>query len=109
MNASARRRLTDADAFRRVIVKTGAELILHGHIHKTIQASIPGPHGPIPVVGVRASSAIGRRSQRRSQYHLYRIERQREANGRPRFGILLTTREYSSQDANFHHLSEQLL
>ena len=109
MNASARRRLTDADAFRRVIVKNGAELILHGHIHKTIRASIPGPHGPIPVVGVRASSAIGRRSQRRSQYHLYRIEQQQEANSRSRFRIMLTTREYSSEDANFHHLSEQLL
>ena len=106
---SARRRLTDAAAFRAVLATVGAELILHGHIHRTVTASIPGPYGPIPVVGVRASSAIGRRPHRRSRYHLYRIEPQGAVNGRRRFQITLTSRAYNPKDTSFQHYDEQSL
>ena len=106
---SARRRLTDAADFRAVLAKTGAELILHGHVHRTVMASIPGPWGPIPVVGVPASAAIGRRPQRRSRYHLYRIEPRGEVNGRRRFRITLTSRLYDPGTASFHHAAEQSL
>ena len=106
---SARRRLTDAAAFRAVLAKTGAELILHGHMHRTVTASIPGPWGPIPVVGVPASTAMGRRPQRRSRYHLYRIEPHGEGNGRIRFQITLTSRAYDPRTTDFHHFAEQEL
>ncbi len=106
---SARRRLTDAAAFRAVLAKTGAELILHGHMHRTVTASIPGPWGPIPVVGVPASAAIGRRPQRRSRYHLYRIEPHGAVNGRSRFQITLTSRAYDPRTASFHPAAEQEL
>lgn len=104
---SARRQLTDAAAFRTVLAKAGAELILHGHMHTTVKASIPGPDGPIPVVGVPASAAIGRRPQRRSRYHLYRIEH--AGNGRMRFQITLTSRTYDPKEASFQHYDEQRL
>ena len=104
---SARRRLTDAAAFRAVLAKAGAELILHGHIHTTVKASIPGPDGPIPVVGVAASAAIGRRSHQRSRYHLYRIEPQGEVNGRVRFQITMTSRAYNPRNTCFQHYDEQ--
>ena len=106
---SARRRLTDAAALRAVLAKTGAELLLHGHMHRTVTASIPGPWGPIPVVGVPASTAIGRRPQRRSRYHLYRIEPHAEGNGRTRFQITLTSRAYNPRTTGFHHFAEQQL
>ncbi len=106
---TARRRLTDAADLRAVLAKTGAELILHGHVHRTVRASIPGPWGPIPVVGVPASAAIGRRPQRRSRYHLYRIVSYGTANGRPRFQITLTARGYDPKTASFHHAAEQPL
>ena len=106
---SARRRLTDAADFRAILAKTGAELILHGHVHRTVMASIPGPWRPIPVVGVPASAAIGRRPQRRSRYHLYRIEPHGEVNGRRRFQITFTSRMYDPRTASFHHAAEQHL
>lgn len=106
---AARRRLTDAAAFRAVLAKTGAELILHGHMHRTVTASIPGPCEPIPVVGVPASAAIGQRPQRRSRYHLYRIEPRGEGNGRIRFQITLTSRAYNPGTTGFHHFAEQKL
>ena len=106
---AARRRLTDAADFRAVLAKTGAELILHGHVHRTVTASIPGPWGLIPVVGVPASAAIGRRPQRRSRYHLYRIELYGEPNGRRRFQITLTSRMYDPKTASFRYAAEQSL
>lgn len=107
--ASARRRLTDAAAFRRVLVKTGAELILHGHTHRTVTTTIPGPHGSIPVVGVRAASAVGRRPQRRASYHLYRIEPDTPGAERPRFRIAVTMRVYSPIDRGFRSMAERSL
>ena len=106
---AARRRLTDAAGFRTVLARTGAELILHGHVHRTVTASIPGPRGPIPVVGVPASAAIGRRPQRRSRYHMYRIESHGAVNGRRHFQITLTSRRYDPRTAGFHHAAEQHL
>src|SRR3546814_14710570 len=52
-----RKRLVDAEAFRRVIAEAGAELILHGHDHTFGSEVIEGPGGPVPVVGVPSASA----------------------------------------------------
>lgn len=70
---SRRRQLDDAAALRALLARTGAELVLHGHTHESHLATLPGPRGPIPVVGVPSSSAIGPRAARRARYHLYRI------------------------------------
>src|SRR5581483_11090478 len=90
----ASRRLTDTEAFCAVLRRAGAELVLHVHLHKTVLRSIPGPTRPIPVVGVRSSSAAGRRPQKRSQYHCYRIERHDETGGRSHFDIRMAVRAY---------------
>lgn len=71
---SWRRRLSDAAELRAVLARTGAELVLHGHTHRTSFERVPGPVGAIPVVGVPSSSALDHRPERRAQYHLYRIE-----------------------------------
>ncbi len=70
-----RRRLIDAAAFRRVLGRHGAELILHGHEHVPMTGAISGPQGPIPVVGVPSASSLDPRLQRRARYQIYEIER----------------------------------
>jgi 3',5'-cyclic AMP phosphodiesterase CpdA len=72
--ASRRRALTDAPALREVLGKAGAELVLHGHAHRTLLGELPGPSGPIPVVGARSGTDAGSRPGKLAQYHLYRFE-----------------------------------
>lgn len=72
---SPRRRLRDAAAVREAIARAGAELVLHGHTHREHFATLPGPRGPVPVVGGRSSSARGRKPEKQARYHLYRFER----------------------------------
>jgi 3',5'-cyclic AMP phosphodiesterase CpdA len=71
---SRRRQLDDAPALRAILARTGAELVLHGHTHKTKVGEVAGPRAPIPVVGVPSSSSIGPKDTRRARYHVYRIE-----------------------------------
>jgi 3',5'-cyclic AMP phosphodiesterase CpdA len=48
--------LTDARAFRRILARQGAELVLHGHLHRRVVDMLPGPAGPVPVHGVGSVS-----------------------------------------------------
>jgi len=98
---AARRRLTDTAAFCEVLRKVGAELVLHGHLHKTVRRNIPGPTRPIPVIGVRSSSAIGHQPRRRAQYHLYHIERNCNGQESPRFRIRMAVRAYDAAAQRF--------
>ena len=107
--APARRRLTDAAAFRTVLKKTGAELVLHGHSHRTLTTTAPGPHGPIPVVGVRAASARSRQADRGAGYHLYRIESRDGQAPEARFRIVLTARTYCPDEHTFRPAGDRLL
>jgi len=71
---SARRGLRDAAALCRVLRRAGAELVLHGHLHRTRIAEVEGPRGPIPVVCVRSASDVGLHAHKRAQYHLLDFE-----------------------------------
>jgi len=71
---SRRRRLSDASALRGVLARSGAELVLHGHTHRTSFERVEGPERSIPVIGVPSSSARGREPERRARYHVYRVE-----------------------------------
>lgn len=66
-----RRRLRDWRALQAVLERAGAELVIHGHRHRSWFGGVPGPDGPIPAAGVRSASDIGKREGRRAQYHLY--------------------------------------
>lgn len=62
--------------FRKVIAEHGAELILHGHTHRSSIHSIPGPAHEVPVVGVAAASAAqGGTLDDPARYNLFRIEK----------------------------------
>ncbi|WP_193334962.1 metallophosphoesterase family protein [Devosia beringensis] len=77
--------------FREVIAEHGAELILHGHTHRSSIHSIPGPKHEVPVVGVAAASAAqGGTLDDPARYNLFRIERAGD-------GWTCTMREYGYQ------------
>lgn len=78
---SRRRQLADASALRDVLARHGAELVIHGHTHRTSLEHVAGPGDPIPVVGVPSSSARGSRPGRRARYHLYRFAPRENASG----------------------------
>lgn len=62
--------------FRDVIAKHGAELVLHGHTHRSSIHSIAGKTQEVPVVGVAAASAAqGGTLDDPARYNLFRIER----------------------------------
>jgi 3',5'-cyclic AMP phosphodiesterase CpdA len=68
-----RKRLTDAAQLCAVIARQGAELVLHGHRHRSVQSRIEIPGTHVPVFGIPSASSIGLRSGRMAQYHLYTV------------------------------------
>lgn len=68
----ARKRLLDGPALCAVLAREGAELVLHGHSHRSHVAELPTEAGPLPVIGVPSSSAM---HPEPAAYHLYRIAR----------------------------------
>lgn len=104
---STRRALTDADALRAVLRRTGVDLVLHGHGHRTLIGAVEGPSGPIPAVGARSSSDVGRHPDKRAQYHVYEIEP--AAGGGQRFRIRLRIRGWDPVARRFAPEHEQLL
>ena len=70
---SWRKRLTDAPALRSILARHGAELILHGHAHRTAQSFLNTPTGDVPVIGAPSASALGRTPARNARYYVFRI------------------------------------
>jgi 3',5'-cyclic AMP phosphodiesterase CpdA len=72
--ATRLRRLVDAARVRAVIAEHGAELVLHGHNHRTSVMTVPGPRGPVPVVGATATSLRPRPHHAGGGYNLFAID-----------------------------------
>jgi len=72
-----RQGLWGAELFRDAIATSGAEMVLHGHTHRSTIHSIPGPKGDVPVIGVAAAGAAqhNKPSSDPARYNLFRIER----------------------------------
>lgn len=69
------RALRDRGALRKLLSRTGCELILHGHEHRDLRGELPGPSGPIPVIGVGSATYNDARPERRARYNIYTVER----------------------------------
>ena len=93
---SWRKRLTDAEAFQKIIHTFGAELILHGHSHHQSQTYLQKAGGRIPVIGVPSSSAAGKNFKRRARYHLYHLSSRKDG-----WDIRICVRGYNGEMRRF--------
>ncbi|MCP4035887.1 MAG: metallophosphoesterase [bacterium] len=99
-HVSRRRRSSDSARLRLVLERAGAELVIHGHDHRSEFSSLAGREGPIPVVGVRSASYVGPDAAKTAQYHIYQIER--TAGGVPsRFQVSLRVRGWDASARSF--------
>lgn len=97
-----RKRLIDAEPFRKVIADHGAELVLHGHDHTFGKQTIDGPEGPVPVLGVPSASAASSGKKPQAHYQLYTIG-QAHTNGQDgkRWRIDVTARGFDPAGGRF--------
>lgn len=78
-------RLVDRRAFVAMLGRVGADLVVHGHLHRPLLRQLDGPVGPIPVIGVGSGTWLSPSDPtRRAQYNLYRIEEARLVDVRAR-------------------------
>jgi 3',5'-cyclic AMP phosphodiesterase CpdA len=71
-----RKRLVDAPALAAVVARRGAELLLHGHNHRTREFRLETGGRPAPVFGATSASALGAHGEA-GGYCLYRTWRER--------------------------------
>lgn len=69
-----RKSLHDYRAFARVLEKTGAEIVLHGHSHDATLTHIPGTD--IPLLGVASASLMDKREHRQACWNQLSIHPQ---------------------------------
>lgn len=94
MGASGwRKRLIDAAAFRAVVARRGADLILHGHAHLPLSGKVEGWRGATPVLGAPSASSLD------GQYRIYEI-----ARGRSGWIVRGHCRAYDRTSAQFLEL-----
>jgi 3',5'-cyclic AMP phosphodiesterase CpdA len=67
---SRRKALADREALRAVLLRAGAELVLHGHARGARLDAVRGPAGPIPVLCVPSSSALPNPRDEAARWHL---------------------------------------
>lgn len=68
-------RLIDGEQFIGMIERAGANLVLHGHLHRECRDQLPGPAGGrVPVIGINSSSWLAKEPARRASYNIYEIE-----------------------------------
>lgn len=73
---SWRKALSDAGDLRALLAETGAELVLHGHLHRSLWDSVETPDGPRPVAGgASASHPSAHGEYRPARYTLFAFER----------------------------------
>ncbi|MEO0410885.1 MAG: metallophosphoesterase [Pseudomonadota bacterium] len=73
---SWRKGLGDAADFQAMIARVGADLIIHGHTHFPVHGALPGPDGPVTVIGGgSASHTAGHGRYTPARYNIIDIDR----------------------------------
>lgn len=83
--ASRHKELSDQRAVRDAIARVGADLVLHGHMHRTMLGRIESPLGPVPVLGVASTSAHPASKYGAGGYNMIGVER--DPDGGWRFDV----------------------
>ncbi len=99
-----RKRLTDASGFSEVIARQGAELILHGHAHVSMEQELVAGTVSVPVFGVPSASSSQSAPLRTARYNLYRFRRRGGV-----WEMLLSVRVYSHREKRFVPARERVL
>ncbi len=67
------RGLHDARMFKAALVEHGAELVLHGHNHRTMGTLLETRSGPLPVIGASSASLLTAEPDKCASYNLFGI------------------------------------
>ncbi len=70
-----RKRLTDAAAIQAILEDHGAELVLHGHGHRTHHSTLASRSGDLPVIALPSASALGLHGADIAHYNRYTVAR----------------------------------
>lgn len=70
-----RRGLHGRVLFRSIIKDQGADLVLHGHLHKSMITPIEGPFGEVPLIGVASAAAGNGGKHAPARYNLFDIRK----------------------------------
>ena len=70
-----RRGLNGRKLFRKVIKSEGADLVLHGHLHKSMVHPLDGPNGEIPMIGIASAAAGNGGKHAPARYNLFDIQK----------------------------------
>lgn len=92
------RALRDRKRLHQVLGRVGCELVLHGHEHRDLRGTIPGPEGPIPVIGVGSGTYSDPRPDRCARYNIYTIERAASGRG---YAFSVEQRVYDAAAGSF--------
>ena len=71
---ASRKSLRDRSRLAQVLARQGAELVLHGHAHRALVGSLPGPAAAITVLGAPSASATGLTHGAPGRWHVVEIE-----------------------------------
>jgi 3',5'-cyclic AMP phosphodiesterase CpdA len=99
-----RKRLTDAPALQDILVKHGAELVLHGHGHRAQQHRLETRCGSTPVIAVPSASALGLHGRDIAAYNRFNVAT--TPNG---WDLEILGRRYNAESQHFEALSSQRL
>ena len=102
-DVSWRRRLEDGPALCGILARAGAELVLHGHVHRAARDAIASARGPIPVLGVPATSSAV--ASRRGAHQIFEIA-ERASGG---FAIARELRELDTATGTLRSLGIEAL
>ena len=101
---SGRKALTDRAALREVLRTAGAELVLHGHAHEAVMGAVPGPRGPIPVLGAPSASAIPDGRHEPARWHMVEIDAQAQG-----FTVRIIARGFAPGSQQIEELGRYVL
>lgn len=96
-----RKALKERNAFKDLLERVGAELILHGHNHQDMYHCLDTQTGPAHIFGVPSASASGFGKKPAAGYHIYRLQKIESA-----WTLQVTKRAFNLQKGEYETAAE---